>query len=157
MRGESSINGRELTMKVAPDVNNTAIGVGVVVLVALVTLSVIPLAARSGARQGFVGTVDVNLTQPVVVSTGNNPLEVVVKGPDGEAINDADVHASFVMSAWPIKRIPETRTDLSLSPAGEGRYIGVWSVAVAGPWVTRIVVRRNGFEIGRKKFVLTVE
>jgi hypothetical protein len=91
----------------------------------------------------------------VHVMTGENPFEVIVKGSDGSPISDADVSLSFVMSAWPIKRIPETRRELRLQSSSDGRYTGSWKFELAGAWVTTIRVTKNGKEIGRTALILT--
>jgi hypothetical protein len=139
-------------MKTQERVSKAAISVGVV---ALVVLSVAPSGAQSGVHETVNKALDIRLKQPTVVTIGDNPFEVIIKGLDGRAIDDADITVSFVMSAWPIKRIPETRNHLTLRSAGNGRYMGSWNVALAGPWVTTIVVKKNETTIGRKAFVLT--
>ncbi len=138
-------------MKTENYLSKAAVAVGVIVLV---TVSM----AASGAQKAVRGTINRNLniklTQPTAVTTGDNTFEVVVEGSDGKAINDADVTVSFVMSAWPIKRIPETKSNLALRQAGDGRYNGTWHVTLAGPWQTTVNVKKDGTRIGRKRFVL---
>ena len=51
-------------------------------------------------------------------------------------------------------QIPETRKDLTLRQAGDGRYIATWQVSLAGPWQTTVIVKKDGTNIGRKRFVL---
>jgi hypothetical protein len=133
-------------------ISKMAIGVGAL---ALFTCSVLPSIARSRLQAAPDAVLDIRLAQPTVVTSGENPLEVILQGPNGEAISDADVSMSFTLPAWEAKRIPETRAVVTLQSAAEGRYIGSWTASLAGPWLTKIVVRRHGVEIGRKTFVLT--
>src|SRR5882762_11641423 len=102
----------------------------------------------------YHGKLNIRLIQPTAVTTGDNKCEVVIEGADGKAVTDVDVIVSFVMSAWPIKRIPETRNNLTLRSAGDGRYMATWNASLRGPWVTTVVVKKNGTTIGRKQFVL---
>jgi hypothetical protein len=139
-------------MKTHGRVGGAAMGIG---MVALVMLSVVPSGARSRLNKTVNVPLDIRLVQPTVVTTGDNPFEVIIKGPDGKAINDAEVSVFLVMNAWEIKRIPKTRNHLILRSVGDGRYTASWNVTLAGPWVTTVVVKQNGAEVGRKQFVLT--
>jgi len=128
------------------------IAIGAVVLV---ITGVVPSIAQ-GTRDNAGGSaLDIRLMQPVHVMTGENPFEVIVKDSDGDPISDADVSLSFVMSAWPVKRIPETRRELRLKSSSDGRYTGSWKFERAGDWVTTIRVTKNGKEIGRTALILT--
>ncbi len=128
------------------------VAVGAVVL----TIAAVgPSSAQATRNSAGVTALDIRLMQPVHVTTGENPFEVIVKGSDGSAISDADVSLSFVMSAWPVKRIPETRRELRLKSSSDGRYTGSWKFEMAGNWVTTIRVTKNGKEIGRTGLVLT--
>ena len=128
------------------------VAVGAVVLI---IAAVGPSIAQTTRNSSGITPLDIRLMQPVHVMTGENPFEVIVKGSDGSPISDADVSLSFVMSAWPIKRIPETRRELQLKPAGDGRYTGSWKFERAGDWVTTIRVTKHGKEIGRTGLILT--
>ena len=123
--------------------------------VVLTIAAVGPSIAQTTGNSSRVRALDVRLMQPVHVMTGENPFEVIVKGSDGSPISDADVSLSLVMSAWPIKRIPEIRRELRLKSAGDGRYTGSWKFEMAGHWVTTIRVTKNGKEIGRTALILT--
>src|SRR5262245_42280866 len=107
-------------MKPENAARKTAVSVEVIALVALSTVAM-------SAQQDVRGTADrnlhISLKQPIAVTTGENPFEVIVEGSDGTRRNDVDVVVSFVMAARPIKRIPETRTDLTLRRAGDGKYM----------------------------------
>jgi hypothetical protein len=128
------------------------VAVGAVVLI---IAAVGPSTAQATRNSAGVTTLDIRLMQPVHVMTGENPFEVIVKGSDGSPISDADVSLSFVMSAWPVKRIPETRRELRLKSSGDGRYTGSWKFERAGDWVTTIRVTKHGKEIGRTGLILT--
>ena len=128
------------------------IAIGAVVLAIAAVGPSIAQATRNGAGGRAL---DIRLMQPVHVMTGENSFEVIVKGSDGSPISDADVSLSFVMSAWPVKRIPETRRELRLKSSSDGRYTGSWKFELAGAWVTTIRVTKNGKEIGRTGLVLT--
>ena len=123
--------------------------------VVLVITGVVPSIAQATRNNAGGSALDIRLTQPVHVMTGENLFEVIVKMPDGSPISDADVSLSFVMSAWPVKRIPETRRELRLKSSSGGRYTGSWKFEMAGVWVTTIRVTKNGKEIGRTALILT--
>ena len=123
-------------------------------LVALSTLSTVVSSAHTDVRPTVDRNLSIRLKQPILVTTGDNPFEVLIEGPDGKTINDVEVAVSFVMSSWPIKRIPETRTDLTLRLTGDGKYSATWNVSKPGPWQTAITVKRDGVRVGRKSFVL---
>jgi hypothetical protein len=128
------------------------IAIGAVVLA---IAGVVPSIAQ-GTRDNAGGSaLDIRLMQPVHVMTGDNPFEVVVKMPDGRVVSDADVTVSFVMSAWPVRRIPEIRRELQLKSAGDGRYTGSWTFERAGRWDTTIHVTKDRKEIGRRGLILT--
>ena len=138
-------------MKIEGRVNGVAVAFGIV---ALLPLSMFQPSAQSDVRRTVNGKLNIRLIQPTAVTTGDNKCEVVIEGADGKAVTDVDVIVSFVMSAWPIKRIPETRNNLTLRSAGDGRYMATWNASLRGPWVTTVVVRKSGTTIGRKQFVL---
>jgi hypothetical protein len=123
-------------------------------LVALSTRSTVASSAQRDVRATVDRNLSIRLKQPIVVTTGDNPFEVVIEGSDGKTINDVEVAVAFVMASWPIKRIPETRTDLTLRLTGDGKYTATWNVSKSGPWQTTITVKRDGQRIGRKSFVL---
>jgi hypothetical protein len=129
-----------------------AIAIGAVVLV---ITGVIPSIAQATRNNAGGSALDIRLMQPVHVMTGENLFEVIVKMPDGRVISDADVSVSFVMSAWPVRRIPEIRRELRLKSANDGRYTGSWRFEMAGRWVTTIRVTQDRKEIGRKRLNLT--
>jgi len=126
----------------------------VIGVIALVTFSTVTTSAQKDVRRTPARSLSIRLKQPCVVTTGDNTFEVVIEGSDGKAINDVEVSVSFVMAAWPIKRIPETRKDLTLRPVGDGRYSATWNVSLAGPWQATVTVKRGGTKIGRKGFIL---
>jgi len=100
------------------------VGTAVVIsgLVAVHTLSTVASSAHRDVRATVDRKLSIRLNQPIGVTTGDNPFEVLIEGPDGNTINDVEVAVSFVMASWPIKRIPETRTALTLRLTGDGKY-----------------------------------
>jgi nitrogen fixation protein FixH len=138
-------------VKTKTRVYETAFAIGVS---ALVTLAMAPVAAQSDARRTVHGKFDIVLIQPVAVTTGDNRFEVAIEDADGNPINGIDVTVSFLKSAWPIKRIPESRNNLTLRSAGDGRYRATWNVAQPGPWVVTVSVKNGETTIAGKKFVL---
>jgi hypothetical protein len=131
-------------------VANIAIGA-----VVLAITGVVPSIAQGTRDDAGGSALDIRLMQPVHVLTGDNPFEVVVRMPDGRVVSDADVSVSFVMSAWPVRRIPEIRRKLQLTSAGDGRYTGSWKFERAGRWDTTIRVTKDSKEIGRRGLILT--
>src|SRR5207245_8795424 len=106
-----------------------AMGIGVL---ALAMLAMPASAAQSKAKAKGGSKVDIMLMQPMQPKTGDNQIEVMVKGPDGKPINDADVSVLFVMPAMPAMKMPEMRNDVKLKPAGDGRYTGAGALGMAG-------------------------
>ena len=96
-------------------------------------------------------------TKPNPPRTGQNTLEVTVKGRDGKPVTDAEVTALFYMAAMPAMKMPEMRTTVALKHQKEGRYAGDGHVAMAGKWDVTVTVKRVGKEIGSKQFPVTAK
>jgi hypothetical protein len=60
-------------------------------LVALSTLSTVACSAQRDVRATVDRNLSIKLKQPIVVTTGDNPFEVVIEGADGKAIDDVEV------------------------------------------------------------------
>ena len=111
-------------------------------------------AAQSTAKAKTGGKVDIMLMQPTQPKAGDNAVEVMVKGPDGKPINDADVSVLFVMPAMPAMKMAEMRNEVKLKPAGDGKYTGSGNIGMAGKWSTTISVKKDAKQIGQKKLTV---
>ena len=100
---------------------------------------------------------DIMLMQPRATGakSGDNQFEVMVKGADGKAIDDADVSVLLVMPKT--ATMAEMRNEVKLKPAGNGAYKGSGNVMMAGKWNTTVMVMKSGKEIGQKKVTLTAK
>lgn len=100
---------------------------------------------------------EISLAQPTALTTGENQFEVIVKGADGQPINDAVV--SVVLTT---DRIPATGwlwKELKLTRSGDGMYAGSGKLPRAPKWAkweTTIQVKKDGKKVGQKKVTLTV-
>lgn len=95
---------------------------------------------------------DIVMTQPKALKTGDNQFEVIVKGADGQPINDAAVSLELVMvrtavNGWMWKEV-------KLTPSGNGMYMGSGKLPSKGKWETTIKVKKDGKKIGQKKLAL---
>lgn len=131
-----------------------------IVVLSIAALSVMvasPSAAQSRVKPSTEATsarLNIRWIQPFSADIGDNRFEVTVKGADGTPVTDADVSVLFIMPAWPIKRIPETRSEVNLTSAGGGTYTGIGQVAMAGTWVVTVSVKHGGKTIGHKNLWL---
>ena len=132
---------------------SVASAVAVMALVTSATSSA--AAAQSTAKAKTGGKVDIMLMQPTQAKAGDNAIEVMVKGPDGKPINDADVSVLFVMPAMPAMKMAEMRNEVKLKHAGAGKYTGSGQVMMKGMWTVTVSVKENGQEVGQKKLTLT--
>ena len=122
-------------------------------LAALVGLVV--MAAACGA-DSTPGALDVRLTSPVGAQLGENTFEVVVME-GGTPVVDADVSLELFMAAMPSMNMPEMRTNVPLTHAGEGRYRGTGSVAMGGAWDANVMVMRGGQHLGDKTITIVAK
>lgn len=121
-----------------------------------------PTFAKAGqtnakATTSAAAKLDIMMMSPTSPKAGDNQFEVMVKGADGKPIADADVSVLLVMPAMPAMKMPEMRNEVKLKSAGNGKYTGSGSVAMAGQWNTTVSVKKNGKEIGQKKVRLTAK
>jgi hypothetical protein len=124
-------------------------------LVALALLT--PAVARAQAS-GQKPAVDIMLmSKPNPPKTGANTFEVMVKGPDGKPIVDADVSVTFFMAAMPAMKMPAMQNTVALKHVKDGTYSGTGNVMMAGKWDATVTVKRAGKEIGSKKFPITAK
>jgi nitrogen fixation protein FixH len=93
-------------------------------------------------------------TKPAPLLLGQNHFEVVVKDAHGRPVNDASVSLRLVMPPTP--DMAEMRTDVTLKPAGDGKYSGNGMMTMAGPWNVTITVKRRGQDVVQKKMNVTV-
>ena len=96
-------------------------------------------------------------TTPNPPVTGKNTIEVTVKDSAGRPVTDADVSATFFMPAMPAMKMPEMKTAVVLKHMKDGMYSGAGQVMMAGSWDVTVSVKRNGQEIGSKKFPVTAK
>lgn len=118
-------------------------------------------AAQSRSTQsnisGREARLDISLAQPTALRTGENQFEVMVKGADGQPINDAVVFVVLTTA-----RIPATGwlwKEVKLTPSGNGMYAGSGKLLQAPKWAKRettIQVRKDGRRVGQKKVTLSV-
>jgi len=112
----------------------------------------IPAIAQSAAAKGK-DKYDITLaTTPNPPKTGDATLTVMVKGPDGKSVTDADVIAMFYMAAMPAMKMPEMKNNVALKHEAAGKYVGKGQVMMAGNWEVTVVVKRGGKEVASKKF-----
>jgi len=115
------------------------------------------LATAQPAASQKPGVAIALATKPNPLRTGQNTLEVTVKGRDGKPVTDAEVTALFYMAAMPAMKMPEMRNTVALKHQKEGRYAGDGHVAMAGRWDVTVTVKRAGKEVGSKQFPVTAK
>ena len=126
----------------------------------LVAFAIADTSARAAQQPGSSqkSSLDIMLTsKPSPPKTGENTFEVVVKGPDGKPVADAEVTAMFYMAAMPSMKMPEMRNTVTLKHLKEGRYAGTGQVMMAGKWDVTVMVKRAGKELGSRKFPITAK
>jgi hypothetical protein len=130
---------------------------GLIILTALSLGATLGLAAqeKTTAPATKPAGLDIMLMQPTRPKAGDNQFEVMVKGPDGKPLADAEVSVIFVMPAMPAMKMAEMRNEVKLKSAGAGRYTGTGKVMMAGTWTVTVSVKQKGKEVGQKKVELT--
>jgi len=121
---------------------------------ALIVLpTAMPAMAQSAAPKGK-DKYDITLaTTPNPPKTGDATFTVMVKGPDGKPVTDADVIAMFYMAAMPaMTKMPEMKNNVALKHEAAGKYVGKGQVMMAGNWDVTVMVKRGGKEVASKKF-----
>jgi len=117
-----------------------------------------PLGAAQQPAAGQKPSLDITLmSKPNPPKMGDNTFEVMVKGPDGKPITDADVTVLFYMAAMPAMKMPEMKNTVALTHQKEGKYVGTGQVMMAGKWDATVTVKRAGKEIGSKKVPITAK
>jgi hypothetical protein len=53
--------------------------------------------------------------------------------------------------------MPEMRANVPLTPAGDGRYRGTGSVAMAGGWEARVMVMRGGQHLADRTITIVAK
>jgi nitrogen fixation protein FixH len=87
---------------------------------------------------------------------GENAFEVVVMQ-GAVPVVDADVSLELFMAAMPSMNMPEMRANVPLTPAGDGRYRGIGSVAMAGAWDANVMVMRGGEHLGDRTITIVAK
>lgn len=129
-------------------------------MLAMVVFLASPLAAQQPAPAAKAGAAALAITltsKPNPPTLGDNAFEVTVKSADGKPVEGADVTAVFVMPAMPAIKMPEMRSSVALKPAAGGVYAGTGQVSMAGKWDVTVTVKRDGKELGSKKFAITAK
>jgi Cu(I)/Ag(I) efflux system membrane fusion protein/cobalt-zinc-cadmium efflux system membrane fusion protein len=120
--------------------------------------SPLPEAAPADAGATATGNVEIVFrSEPDPPTTGENTFEVVVTGPEGMPITDAEVSARFYMAAMPAIKMPEMETTAALVHDGDGRYRGNGQVMMAGTWEVTVTATRDGQPIGSKTLEVVAE
>ena len=122
-----------------------------------VALESAPIAAAQQPADATKPGLDIMLMKPSAPKLGDNTFEVMVKGPDGRAITDADVTVQLYMAAMPAMKMPEMKSAVTLKHQKGGTYVGAGQVTMAGTWAATVVVKRGGKEVGSKKLPITAK
>lgn len=130
-------------------------------IAALLVAFVLASSSVGAAQQPAAGqkpSLDIMLmSKPTPPKMGENTFEVMVKGPDGKPITDADVTVQFYMAAMPEMKMPEMKNTVTLKHQKDGTYVGTGQVMMAGKWDATVIVKRAGKELGSKKFPITAK
>jgi RND family efflux transporter MFP subunit len=113
-----------------------------------------PAAAGGAAPGGQAVDLAVRL-DPDPPRAGETLFEVAVKDPTGQPVSDATVTLQLFMPAMPTMNMPAMRSETTLPHAGGGIYRGPAQVLMSGRWEVTVVVRREGRDIGLKRFSTT--
>jgi nitrogen fixation protein FixH len=89
-------------------------------------------------------------------SSGTNTFEVTVMK-DGKPVDNATVTTVFSMPAMPSMNMPEMHSDVTLTPAGGGRYRGTGELSMSGTWNVRVTVTQDGQELGTSSLSLVAK
>jgi Cu(I)/Ag(I) efflux system membrane fusion protein/cobalt-zinc-cadmium efflux system membrane fusion protein len=126
--------------------------------VALAAVALMAPAAAHAQAATQKPAADIMLTsKPNPPKMGPNTFDVMVKAPDGKAITDADVSATFFMAAMPAMKMPEMKNTVALKHVKDGAYSGTGNVMMAGKWDATVSVKRAGKEIASKTFPVTAQ
>ena len=100
--------------------------------------------------------VDIRLSGPAEARLGENTFEVTVTEGTRPVV-DADVSLELFMAAMPSMNMPEMRTNVPLTHAGDGRYRGTGSVAMGGAWDANVMVMRGGQHLGDRTVTIVAK
>jgi hypothetical protein len=89
--------------------------------------------------------------------TGDNMLEVTVKGASGQPIPDADVSVTFFMAAMPTMNMPAMRSEATLEHVGNGRYQGTGQLSMGGTWNVAITASRGAEQLGTRRLSIVAK
>ena len=106
------------------------------------------LAAKRSA------TIEV-LTIPNPPVRGSNHVRVVLKDPNGHAVDGAKVVVSFYMAAMPPMEMPAMRVAAALTGRGGGVYEGALTLESGGTWQVTAVASRDGQTLASRHFNLS--
>ena len=98
----------------------------------------------------------IRLTSPAEPRLGENAFEVMVME-GGRPVADADVSLELFMAAMPSMNMPEMRTNVPLTSAGEGRYRGTANVSMGGAWDANVMVMRGGQHLGDRTVTIVAK
>ena len=122
-------------------------------LACLLGLVVMAAACAAGST---TEALDIRLTSPAEPRLGENAFEVVVTE-GGRPVPDADVSLELFMAAMPSMNMPEMRTSVPLTSAGEGRYRGTANVSMGGAWDANVMVMRGGQHLGDRTITIVAK
>ena len=133
-------------------------GLGFAALLVAFALAASSVGAAQQPAAGQKPSLDIMLmSKPTPPKMGENTFEVMVKGPDGKPITDAEVSVQFFMAAMPAMKMPEMKNTVTLKHQKDGTYVGTGQVMMAGKWDATVMVKRAGKELGSKKFPITAK
>ena len=121
-------------------------------------LCVLGLAVMMSAcgAESTPDALDIRLNSPVEAQLGENTFEVMVTE-GAKPVVDADVSLELFMAAMPSMNMPEMRTNVPLTHAGEGRYRGTGSVSMGGAWDANVMVMRGGQHLGGRTITIVAK
>ena len=118
-------------------------------------LGLVVMMAACGA-DSTPEAIDIRLSSPAEARLGENTFEVTVM--DGtKPVVDADVSLELFMAAMPSMNMPEMRTTVPLTHAGDGRYRGTGSVTMGGAWDANVMVMRGGQHLGDRTITIVAK
>ena len=110
-----------------------------------------PAATASAGDQ-----LDIRLSNPTEPRIGENTFEVMVMQ-GSKPVPDAEVSLELFMAAMPSMNMPEMRTSVPLTHAGDGRYRGTGSVTMGGAWDANVMVMRGGQHLGDRTITIVAK
>ena len=111
--------------------------------------------AAGDAESGGV-SIGVAIT-PDPPRSGENAIEMTIRGADGSPLADAAVTAVFSMPAMPSMNMPAMRSDATLAHVGESIYRGTVQLSMGGTWNVVVTVTRGADRLATKKFSIVAK